>query len=121
MMNQDEKELLLQKFTEVNHRLMVANEQLEKAHLFIVGSYNFDTEYTLYLFVRSVDIRGNHDCDLVLVANDEIEIGRATGLRAEGGTFGSKLNLMKDGAEHTGKAIGKFLVQQIERGGRRRR
>jgi signal transduction histidine kinase len=32
MMNQDEKELLLQKFTEVNHRLMVANEQLEKAN-----------------------------------------------------------------------------------------
>ena len=31
-MNQDEKELLLQKFAEVNHRLNVANRQLEEAN-----------------------------------------------------------------------------------------
>lgn len=92
-----------------------ANRELEKEKLFVVGSYNFDMEYTLYLIVRSVDIRGNHDCDLVLVYNDEFEIGRATGIRAEGGTFGSKLNLMKDGAEHTGKAVGKFLVKELSK------
>lgn len=90
-----------------------ANRELAKEKAFIVGSYNFDTDYTLYLIVRTVDIRGNHDCDLILVANDEIEIGRAVGIRADGGTFGSKLNLMKDGAEHTGKSIGRFLLKQI--------
>lgn len=90
-----------------------ANKELAKEKAFIVGSYNFDTDYTLYLIVRTVDIRGNHDCDLILVANDEIEIGRAVGIRADGGTFGSKLNLMKDGAEHTGKSIGRFLLKQI--------
>ena len=31
MMNQDEKELLIQKYTEVSHRLKVANSQLEQA------------------------------------------------------------------------------------------
>lgn len=31
-MNQDEKELLLQKYAEVNHRLNIANAQLEQAH-----------------------------------------------------------------------------------------
>ncbi|MBQ9357032.1 MAG: response regulator [Prevotella sp.] len=32
MMNQDEKEILLQKFADVNHRLNVANQQLEEAN-----------------------------------------------------------------------------------------
>ena len=32
MMNQDEKELLLQKYAEVNHRLNIANAQLEQAN-----------------------------------------------------------------------------------------
>ena len=34
---------------------------------------------------------------------------------ADGGTFGSKLNLMKDGAEHTGYKIGKYLQAKIRK------
>ncbi|MBQ5642822.1 MAG: hypothetical protein IIV13_09705 [Bacteroidaceae bacterium] len=34
-------------------------------------------------------------------------------VKADGGTFGSKLNLMKDCAEHTDYKIGKYLQAKI--------
>jgi hypothetical protein len=36
-------------------------------------------------------------------------------VKAEGGTFGTKLNMMKDGAEHTGYKIGKYLRGQMNK------
>ena len=86
----------------------------------VVGNYKTDTDFILRLDVRTVDVRGNYDCDLVLIYLGE-EIARAEGLYAKGGTFGSKLNLMKDGAEHTGAAIGKFLLKELTNKERRRR
>ena len=34
---------------------------------------------------------------------------------AKGGHFGTKLNLIKDGAKHTGAALGKFLKNRAKR------
>ena len=44
----------------------------------------------------------------------------AEGINARGGKIGTKLNLMKDGAKHTGKALGKFLLQNMKKTGRNR-
>ncbi|MBQ6311347.1 MAG: hypothetical protein IJK74_07365 [Bacteroidales bacterium] len=110
-----EKDWAKDKIVALSQLYSAANEVLSKK-AFSVGNYSFDTDYTLYIFVRSVDVKGNHDCDLVLVANDEVEVGRANGIRASGGRFGSKLNLMKDGMEHTGTAVGKFLLKQVKSG-----
>jgi hypothetical protein len=87
-----------------------ANEELKG--IFAVGNYKTETDYVLRLVVHTVDVRGDYDSDLILLYSGE-EIARAEGIYARGGKFGSKLNLMKDGAEHTGTAIGKFLKKQI--------
>lgn len=88
-----------------------ANEEL-KGKL-TLGDYTFETPFTLKLIVRSIDVKGNHDCDLVFLNEYGEELANVIGLRADGGTFGSKLNLMKDGAKHTGETIGKYLYDQI--------
>ena len=87
-----------------------ANRALKGA--LTVGSYNFDTDCTLTLVVRSVTSKGDYDCDLILTEGGE-ECGRIIGLYAPGGVFGTKLNLMKDGAKHTGVAIGRLLLKEI--------
>lgn len=92
----------------------LANEAMNGA--LVVGNYKFETDYTLDLLVRTVDIRGNYDCDLILLQETENgleEVAKAEGLYARGGLFGTKLNLMKDGARHTGDALGKFLLHAM--------
>lgn len=79
-----------------------------------LGNYQYETDYMITLFVRRVDGRGNYDCDVVLFTNGE-PVGSAIGLRAKGGRFGSKLNLMKDGAENIGKNLGRLLKKEINR------
>ena len=90
-----------------------ANEKL-KGRL-MLGNYRQDTAFMLQLVVRTVDVRGNYDCDLYLLGNGEngekVVLAKAEGLSARGGKFGSKLNLMKDGAEHTGTELGRFLLK----------
>ena len=86
----------------------------------VIGNYKLDTEYTLDLVVRTVDVRGNYDCDLYLIHNladgRQEEVARAEGVYARGGKIGTKLNLMKDGAKHTGKELGKFLKKAMKSG-----
>ena len=81
-----------------------------------VGNYQQGTEYELDLMVRTVNSLGDYDCDLLLYriladGSDEF-VAKAEGIYARGGKIGTKLNLMKDGAKHTGKALGKFLLQE---------
>lgn len=91
---------------------------------FVVGNYNIDTEYTLDLVVRTVSARGDYDCDVYLYRNladgSREFVAEALGVYARGGKIGTKLNLMKDGAKHTGKELGKFLLQAAKKTGRNR-
>ena len=89
-----------------------ANEALRGKLL--VGNYKQETEYTLNVIVHSVSAKGDYSCDLIL-SHDNGDIAKAEGIFCKGGKFGSKLNLMKDGAEHTGAFIGFFLKKQIEK------
>lgn len=90
-----------------------ANEKLNGRLL--LGNYRQDTALMLRLVVRTVDVRGDYDCDLFLLGGggdgEKIVLAKAEGLSARGGKFGSKLNLMKDGAEHTGTELGRFLLK----------
>ena len=91
---------------------------------FVVGNYNQGTGYTLDLVVRTVSARGDYDCDVYLYRNlddgSQEFVAEALGIYARGGKIGTKLNLMKDGAKHTGKALGKFLLQAAKKTGRNR-
>ena len=89
-----------------------------------VGDYKLETDYTLDLVVRTVNTRGDYDCDLYLYRNmddgSQEFVAEALGVYARGGKIGTKLNLMKDGAKHTGKELGKFLLQAAKKTGRNR-
>ena len=75
-----------------------------------VGNYpNHPGGSKLVLKVVSVSVKGDYDCDLYLYDAEGREIGKTSGIRGKGGTFGTKLNLMKDGARRTGAAVGRFL------------
>ena len=97
----DRKEVLFQ----FNNK---ANEIL-KGRL-TLGNYNFETEYTLNVIVRSVDAKGNHDCDVILTDRDGEEVARAAAFLGDGGLFGTKLHLIKAGAKHTGENL---LLKQL--------
>ena len=90
----------------------------------VVGNYKQDTAYTLDLVVRTVNTRGDYDCDIYLYRNlddgSQEFVAEALGVNARGGKIGTKLNLMKDGAKHTGKELGKFLLQAAKKTGRNR-
>ena len=90
----------------------------------VVGDYKLETDYTLDLVVRTVNTRGDYDCDLYLYRNmddgSQEFVAEALGVYARGGKIGTKLNLMKDGAKHTGKELGKFLLQAAKKTGRNR-
>ena len=99
-----------------------ANDALNGA--ISVGNYKQETEYTLDLVVRTVNGRGDYDCDVYLYRNlddgSQEFVAEALGVNARGGKIGTKLNLMKDGAKHTGKELGKFLLQAAKKTGRNR-
>ena len=42
-------------------------------------------------------------------------LARLSGVCAKGGTWGTKLNLIKDGARHTGKKLGEALRAEIKK------
>ena len=79
-----------------------------------VGRYK-DSPYEIRLVVHTISVRGDFDCDAILVDADGNELGSITGIREKGGRFGSHLNLIKDGAEHTGAAFGTLLERTIRK------
>lgn len=74
-----------------------------------------DAKYTVKAIVNSISAKGNFLCDLVVVDTLETEIAKIVDIKEDGGTFGSKLNLIKDGAKHTGKKFGLVLSSFIRK------
>ena len=79
----------------------------------IIGT-RLKTPFLIKVLVRSITKKGNFTCD-VIVMNEDKEIATIEGLKEDGGVFGSKLNLIKDGAKHTGEKLGKFLSREIKK------
>lgn len=85
---------------------------------FVVGT-KVKSDYLISVRVIMVNPKGNHVCDVFVIRDRGLvepeTIATIKSLKADGGTFGSKLNLMKDGAEHTGYKIGKYLKSKIRK------
>ncbi len=90
-----------------------ANEELIKVNQ-IIG-INIDAEYTIRWKVLSINPKGNINSYVLIINCSGETIATISHVKADGGTFGSKLNLIKDGAEHTGKKFGKFVSKQIKK------
>ena len=80
----------------------------------LVGNYP-DAPYNIRIAVHSINTNGDWDCDAFLLDADGEELGSITGIFATGGRIGSKLNLIKDGASHTGELFGILLKRAIKK------
>lgn len=87
------------------------SDELEGALIF--GNPD-EAKYTIKAQVNTVNKDGDYNCDMVLIDQHGKEVGRMIGIKADGGHFGSKDNLIGDGAEHTGKKFGKILKKLLK-------
>lgn len=79
-----------------------------------LGSYeNADCE--IRVSVISINEKGNYVCEANVYDSEGTVIAKIKDISAKGGHFGTKLNLIKDGARHTGAAFGKFLKNRAKR------
>lgn len=93
----------------------VGNTAAYLDNVLIIKTSSKTPEYVIHVDVVSINTRGNYICDVEIVnLAGEVE-ATIQDLKAYGGTFGTKLNLIKDGAEHTGKALGNLLKHEIRR------
>ena len=82
---------------------------------FLVGNYP-EAKYFLKLVVRSVSEKGDFVCDLYLYDEEDKQVGLVEGIWGKGGIFGTKLNLIKDGAKSTGEEVGRALYFALRNG-----
>ena len=87
-----------------------ANRKL-KGHI-TLGSYP-KSDFTVKAVINEISIKGDYDCDIVVLDKNKNVIAKISGITAKGGTWGTKLNLIKDGAETTGKRFGSVLKSEI--------
>lgn len=93
------------------------NEQIKDLVRF--GKYP-TAKYKLLVEVIDVTTHGNFDSDVYLLDKEGNTVAKITRLVAEGGKIGSKLNLIKDGARHSGEALGKFLYKTLKKAKKRK-
>ena len=78
----------------------------------IIGPFP-EAEYTLRVIVLRINTQGDFTCIGELRNKSGDVLATITGISDKGGRFGSKLNLIKDGAKHTGERFGIFLRKQL--------
>jgi len=71
--------------------------------------------YTMVWKVQGINRGGDTTSELIFINEQNEIIARTNLIGARGGTFGTKLNLIKDGAEHSGERWGRFLKNEIKR------
>lgn len=93
----------------ISHFRIEAAESCDKV---IIGPYP-DAEYTIKVIVLRINTKGDFTCIGELRNKSGEVLASISGISDTGGRVGSKLNLIKDGAKHTGEKFGIFLRKQI--------
>lgn len=70
--------------------------------------------YKLVFKAKKVDRDGETSGSLVLLDKEGNIVGIADGFNANGGKFGSQMNLMGDAAERLGKKVARFIVFNLK-------
>ena len=73
------------------------------------------TDLTLRWVVLHISPQGNIISELHVVNKEGKVLAKITELRGAGGRFGTKLNLIKDGARSSGKHAGSFLKRELKK------
>ena len=63
----------------------------------------------LVVRILTINTSGDWTCECELVDEDGNSLAKIDGPARKGGKIGTALNLIKDGAEHNGEALGKFM------------
>ncbi len=84
----------------------------EKINGIILITDKSETPWLLRINVVSISTKGNFVCTADLINGENIE-AHVVGIHGSGGTFGSKLNLIKDGVKTTSKKCGSFMRKVI--------
>lgn len=71
--------------------------------------------YTVCVHVHNINAKGRYTFSTDIVAPGGTVEATIKHITAPGGTFGTKLNLIKDGACHSGKTLGKILHREIKK------
>ena len=71
-------------------------------------------DLTVRIVINSVSVKGDHSFEIQLLDKSGEVLGKIEGLFGKGGMFGTKLNLIKDGAKSTGKRAGALLKKYIK-------
>lgn len=91
---------------------------LQKANTALNGSCYLkmgkEENLTVRIVVNTVSVKGDHSFEVLLVDKTEKVLGKLSGLFGKGGMFGTKLNLIKDGAKSTGKRAGALLKKYVK-------
>lgn len=92
---------------------IVSNASSKCKNKMVLGKLS-KADYSIRIIVRSVSNNGSFLCDGEVLDNAGLVLSRFNGVKGRGGKFGSKLNLIKDGAERTGNDLGSFLNSNVK-------
>lgn len=81
---------------------------------FIIGNFP-KASYILKVRIISVDSKGNMNSTAEFLDKDGKLVAKVGEIYGDGGTFGSKMNLMGDGFKSTGKALSKQVKKLLKR------
>lgn len=97
-------------YDEIIKKFVIGANQKSKSIKYL---FNKATNYQLVFKAVKVDDDGETRGSLVLLNADESIVAEAEGFHAEGGRFGSQMNLMGDAAERLGKKVAIFIKNQL--------
>ena len=91
--------------------LQNANAALKKVcHL----NFGKESDLTVRVVVTTISAKGDYSFVVQLLDKKGEIVGNLTNLFGKGGMFGTKLNLIKDGAKSTGKRAGTLLKKYVK-------
>ena len=76
-------------------------------------NFGKESDLTVRVVVTTISAKGDYSFVVQLLDKKGEIVGSIAGLFGKGGIFGTKLNLIKDGAKSTGKKLGTILKKYI--------
>ena len=79
-----------------------------------IGSFS-STDYLFKVFVSKINKNGDWQSRVELLDKEGNSYAKIVALYGSGGRIGSKINLINDGAQNSGKALGRFLDKALKK------